>query len=219
MSKDFIPPKDGKFLEWVKNFLAYLILNAAIWRIEPESYKEIESLAIAYEAAYVKLEDPNHGKADVLLKTKCRTALEKAIRPFIKEYIANNHLISDKDRIHLGVTVRDPNPTPTPVSDKPPFIIIVLLSAGVILIKFGDIETGKRGKPLGQTGAELAYAILDNKPEDWDELSHSIFSTRSPFRLSFKGTERGKILYFALRWQNTRGEKGPWSEIMSVIIP
>jgi hypothetical protein len=31
--------------------------------------------------------------------------------------------------------------------------------------------------------------------------------------------DRGKKLYFALRWENTRGEKGPWSEIHSTIIP
>jgi hypothetical protein len=31
--------------------------------------------------------------------------------------------------------------------------------------------------------------------------------------------QRGKTVYFALRWENTRGEKGPWSEIMSAIIP
>jgi hypothetical protein len=59
---------------------------------------------------------------------------------------------------------------------------------------------------------------LDEKPKDWEELIHSTFSTRSPFRLSFKGTDRGKVLYFALRWDNTRGEKGPWSEILNVII-
>jgi hypothetical protein len=218
-SKNYIPPNDGKFLEWIKNFLAYLVLNAARWRIEPESWRELEMLTTQYEEAYVKLEEPNHGKADVLLKTQCRETLEKSTRLFVKEYVANNHLVSDDDRIHLAVTIRDTKPTLSPVCDKPPFITIALLAAGIILIKFGNIETGKKGKPVGQSGAEMVYAILDHKPQDWDELTHSIYSTSSPFRLSFKGTERGKVLYFALRWQNTRGEKGPWTEIMSVIIP
>jgi hypothetical protein len=219
MGKHYIPQKDGKFLEWVKNFLAYLILNAARWRIEPDTWAELKMLTTLYEEAYVKLEDPNSGRADILLKTQRRETLEKVARQFVKEYIANNHLVSDDDRIHLSVTVRDSKSSPAPVCDKAPFIIIVLLAAGVIQIKFGNIETGKRGKPFGQSGAEMVYAILDHKPEDWDELTHSVYSTSSPFRLSFKGTERGQILYFALRWQNTRGEKGPWTEIMSVIIP
>lgn len=37
--------------------------------------------------------------------------------------------------------------------------------------------------------------------------------------LTFDENQRGKTVYFALRWENTRGEKGPWSQIVSSIIP
>jgi hypothetical protein len=30
---------------------------------------------------------------------------------------------------------------------------------------------------------------------------------------------RGKRIYFRARWENNRGEKGPWSEIGESIIP
>jgi hypothetical protein len=30
---------------------------------------------------------------------------------------------------------------------------------------------------------------------------------------------RGKWLYFAARWENNRGKKGPWCEIMNTVIP
>ncbi|MDR2362267.1 MAG: hypothetical protein LBD91_06005 [Prevotellaceae bacterium] len=33
------------------------------------------------------------------------------------------------------------------------------------------------------------------------------------------GQHCGKTVYFALRWENTRGEKGPWSDIMSATVP
>jgi hypothetical protein len=29
----------------------------------------------------------------------------------------------------------------------------------------------------------------------------------------------GKKIYFILRWENTRGKKGLWSEIVSAVIP
>jgi hypothetical protein len=54
---------------------------------------------------------------------------------------------------------------------------------------------------------------------DADELVHSSFDTHTPFKLKFNGHERGKTVYFALRWENTRGEKGPWSAVISAIIP
>jgi hypothetical protein len=30
---------------------------------------------------------------------------------------------------------------------------------------------------------------------------------------------RGKTVWFRLRWENNRGQKGPWSELYSAIIP
>ena len=48
---------------------------------------------------------------------------------------------------------------------------------------------------------------------------HSEFDTASPFTLNFQGHERGKTVYFCLRWENTVGEKGPWGEIYSAIVP
>jgi hypothetical protein len=44
-------------------------------------------------------------------------------------------------------------------------------------------------------------------------------NTRTPYTFPFEYDQRGQTVYFALRWENTRGEKGPWSEIHSTIIP
>jgi hypothetical protein len=35
----------------------------------------------------------------------------------------------------------------------------------------------------------------------------------------YSETERGKPVYYAGRWQNEKGEKGPWGDIVSAIIP
>ncbi|MDR1156180.1 MAG: hypothetical protein LBL04_15855 [Bacteroidales bacterium] len=50
------------------------------------------------------------------------------------------------------------------------------------------------------------------------DLVHSVFATRSPHTFQFD-LSAGKCFYCCLRWENTRGEKGPWSEIMSAIVP
>ncbi|MDR1283137.1 MAG: hypothetical protein LBK99_20295 [Opitutaceae bacterium] len=69
-------------------------------------------------------------------------------------------------------------------------------------------------------GAELLYGIADGAgPLTFSQLTHSVFSTHSPFRIEFAEELRGKTVYFCLRWENTRGQKGPWSEIVSAIIP
>jgi hypothetical protein len=44
-------------------------------------------------------------------------------------------------------------------------------------------------------------------------------ATRTSLTLEFDEPDRGKTVYFCLRWENTRGQKGPWSPIQKAIIP
>jgi hypothetical protein len=96
---------------------------------------------------------------------------------------------------------------------------VKLPSPGVIEIHVVDSVSRRKGKPFGIHGFELKTAILDAPATDWEQLTVSMFFTRTPARLTFTGKQRGKTLSFAARWENTRGVKGPWSEIMMVYIP
>jgi hypothetical protein len=66
---------------------------------------------------------------------------------------------------------------------------------------------------------ELAARIGGEKPVNVHELTRSYFDTNSPLTIEFEEEDRGKTFWYAVRWENTTGEKGPWSEIQSVIIP
>ena len=59
----------------------------------------------------------------------------------------------------------------------------------------------------------------DYPPASIDELIHSDFDTTSPFTLKFDEADRGKRVYFCLRWESNTNLKGPWGEIYSAIIP
>jgi hypothetical protein len=50
-------------------------------------------------------------------------------------------------------------------------------------------------------------------------LLHSDFATRSPLELKFEEDERGKWVYFAVRWESGAMKKGPTSAIFNVVIP
>jgi hypothetical protein len=91
-----------------------------------------------------------------------------------------------------------------------------------VTIHYSDESAGEetaRAKPPGQHGAEIRWAVLEVAPTVLDDLSHSSFDTRSPFTLTFDENQRGQALYYCLCWENTRGEKGPYSPIEKAIIP
>jgi hypothetical protein len=43
-------------------------------------------------------------------------------------------------------------------------------------------------------------------------------ASRTPFQAEFKAGEGGKTAVYMARWVNTRGEKGPWSEITTATV-
>jgi hypothetical protein len=215
---DYIPTNDGKFLEWVTFLFAYLNVHAETWKIDPETYAEINKLIDVYAAAYKRSEDPNRGKADVKAKNDSRDALKKAVRKYVKEYLSNNHLISDEEHERMGLPVHKTTRTPAPVATDAPWTKARTDVLRHLTFDYGGSETSK-AKPKGQHGLELSWIIADEKPVHVDALTRSAFDTHSPLTIEFDEADRGKTLWYAARWENTRGEKGPWSEILRAIIP
>jgi hypothetical protein len=188
----------------------------------PESvYTELVALRDTFAQKLTIADTPaTRTKLTVQAKDTARTALEKRIRLVIKEYINFNHMVSDEDRDGLGLPIYKDTRTPAPVATKAPDFDVDTSVIGHVGISFYEKEGDhKRGKPPGQHCVEIASAILDTPPTRWDQLIYSAVDTHSPYTFSFENDQRGKTLYFALRWENTRGEKGPWSEIHSAIIP
>jgi hypothetical protein len=219
-NSDYIPTQDGKFLEWVKFLFAYVAAHASAWGLAPSTWAHITPEITEYEDAYEKAQDPNRGKADVKAKNVARDRLKKSTRQFNNEHLEYNSAISDVEREEMGLPVHKTTRTPSQIAADAPDIDVDTSVPGHLGFHF--FEKGsrhKKGKPKGQHGAEIAWVISDVPPTKWADLIHSNIDTNSPFTLEFENDQRGKTVYFALRWENTRGEKGPWSVIQSAVIP
>jgi hypothetical protein len=217
---DYIPRADGKLSTWAQFLFETLDAKYKAWGIDPLSFGLIyPTLIQAFADALAKLDDPNHGPADTAAKNAARKELVDAIRPYVKEYLEYNHMISDADRTSIGLPVHDTDPTRVPVPDSWALPTVNLEGPGVIKIFVTDSKSGKRAKPEGVHGYEIGYTVSAEHVANWDELLHSGFSTGNAIEFSFESEKRGLIFSFATRYENSRGEKGPWSEIIHVIIP
>ncbi|MDR2362341.1 MAG: hypothetical protein LBD91_06385 [Prevotellaceae bacterium] len=165
---------------------------------------------------------------DISTRTHTMTVVlngaEAAFKPEYRQLYASlkgNPLVKDEDLTRMGLPTRysGSSHTPVPVPLTVPKLETLTPSPGVIEIHFSDPATQRKGKPHGVHGVEIVWSILDTPPVNWSELLHSAIDTKTPYRFSFEGENRGRRLYFALRWENQVGDKGPWSEIESAIIP
>ncbi|MDR1346899.1 MAG: hypothetical protein LBJ63_00490 [Prevotellaceae bacterium] len=218
---DFIPRQDNKFAEWLQTVVAYLNAHATGWQIPAGTVTELTALQSDFAARYETAENPaTRTSVAVLAKTEARKAAEAKIREVLKAYVTYNPAVTDEDRKLMGLPIHKTTRTPSPVANDAPDTDIDTSVIGRVTIHFYEKGSRhKKAKPAGQHGAEISWTLLDTPPMRWDELIHSNIDTNSPFTLAFEHDMRGKTVYFALCWENTRGEKGPWSEIMSAIIP
>jgi hypothetical protein len=167
-----------------------------------------------------------HAQADSPAKTSIIVAEKNAARDALVEKIRalvgfrlKNPVITDAQRIALGLHVHDTTPTTIPVPKTRPELDIDVLDFRRLKVVFRDMGSKSNAKPYGVNGAVIIYAVLDAPPADVSALTRSVLATRTPHILEFTEEERGKTVYVAICWQNEKGEKGPWSEIESAIVP
>jgi hypothetical protein len=221
MSNYFLPRKDSEFLLWTNNFMQYLSTSYSRFSFPPQDYSDLTMQHSDFSGKYaIAMAPETRTKATIQAKTDAREIFEQSIQQKVKEYLTYNHLVTDEDRDNLGLPIHKTTHTPSPIATTYPDYDVDSSTIRRLTIHFFDQGQKKsKAKPLGQHGAEIRWGILDAPPTDVDELVHSAFDTRTPLVLEFSEAVRGKRVYFCLRWENTRGEKGPWSEILSAIIP
>jgi hypothetical protein len=176
----------------------------------------------AFSSAWSNYRDPaTRTKILITQLDEAEKVFNPAYRKLYTGFLKDSPLVTDDDLVAMGLPKRPSGERhPSPVAAKAPDCDTDTSVPGQVSFHYYEKEGGhKRAKPAGQHGVELAWTIGDTLPARWDELTHSSFDTRTPLTLPFENDQRGRTLYYALRWENTRGEKGTWSVIASVIIP
>jgi hypothetical protein len=122
--------------------------------------------------------------------------------------------------VYLGFPTRHTGGSKAaPVPTTVPEVYISLPSPAVVEFEIRDADSNSRAKPPGVHCFVILSAVLPYPTTNWDDLIHTISDTKTPYRMVFKGEDRGKTVYFAVQWENTTGKRGPLSEIQSAIIP
>jgi hypothetical protein len=226
MNTRFIPGPDAAFHSWQGNLMSKVPARAAELNIPADAVTALQTLQTQWEAAYALAEDPaTRTSITVKAKQKARKTYEAALRGFVRAYLTYNPLVSDADRGDLELpvhkTTRSTIPAPTELVE----FELRQAAGSRVEVHFFPISANNEAKerheakPYGVRGAELAWAVLPEPPKSYTDLVHSAFDTRSPYTFQFDLTDAGKTIYVCARWENTTGQKGPWSSIKSAIIP
>lgn len=220
MSNDYIPKPDETFHEWQSLLLSVIAAHATDWGITLSVLAPVNSLRNEWVEHWTLASHPStRTSVTILAKTETRKSYEAALRGLVRSYLINNPAVTDADRVSMGLPVHDRKPSPVPTPATVPEFEVKMPVPRRLEIHFRDTGSTRRAKPPGVHGVEIRWALLKESPASLDELTRSGFDTRSPYTLDFDENHRGQSVYLALRWENSRGEKGPWSDIARAIIP
>jgi hypothetical protein len=222
MARDYIPHPNTKFDTFFKNILEYTARKTDSARrewthIPPDDEAALAEAFDAWEGAYILTLRP-HSVVETRERDRVRRESERALRAFVNRFLRYPP-VTDEDRDEMRVPNRDLTRTPHVHVEETVELEIRLRNIREVLIYFRIKGSARRARPDGYDGAVLVWDVLDAPPERVSDLTRHVLAGKTPHTLTFREEDRGKTVYIAAAWQNARGSIGPWSDILSAVIP
>lgn len=217
---DYVPLSDPEFDLWQGVLVKETKLNLITWGISANKQEVLESMQSSWTSAFPKASNKqNRTSADVQAKNDARFDYEKVIRGFVTENLANNSKVTDSDRTRMGLTVKSGTRTAAPVPTTNPLGTVDFSVRLQHTLHLSDQATPQsKAKPAGVHGCEIWAKVGGEAPKDASELGYLGVSTTNSHTTTYEGKQAGTLVYYWLRWVNTRGEHGPWSTTISAMI-
>ena len=219
MPTDYIPPADADFNPWQSQCVDYITTNKTALGVTTGALAPITAARADWDTAY-----PAHVVADAAAqaatqtKKDARAAYEAALRPLIQQLQAST-TVTDTQRQAMNIPVHATTRTAAAVPTTKPTATIDTSQRLAHTIDFRDAAAARsKAKPKGVLGCELWVFLGDTPPADPSGYSFLALDTATPYLSTYPGAHAGKKASYLLRWVNTTGDKGPWSDVISATI-
>ncbi len=125
-------------------------------------------------------------------------------------------VITSQDITTLNISAKSGTRTPAPVPTTQPIGKVSTSKPLEHTISFMNAD-GTHAKPHGVRGCQIWFKIGEPSTGSSD-LNYMATDTKSPYIYHFADEFAGKTVYYRFRWENTRGQVGPWSDVVMATI-
>ncbi len=149
-------------------------------------------------------------------KNAARDALKTLLRDTYKDIPKST--LSPADRATLRLPERATSYRRAAKPQSAPIGSVRTLNRWEHRVYFRDSgSSGSKARPEGMRGCQV-WMKPGSPPQSEKDLHYQGTATRSPFTVHFESGDAGKQAYYWLRWENSRGECGPWSEALDATV-
>lgn len=223
------PRPDGDFDAYMSHYSNAVDKFWNVHGLNPADLAAFKDALSAWFSAY-----PGHiaataaAQAASRAKAAARREVERQARP-VTAFIQSFPATTDADRAAIGITVRDAQGTPAPTPTTRPRAIVRSGSRLTHTLRLSDEATPtRRARPKGVLGAEVWVKLVDAGAPANPPLAASLgdpatfafltMATGPSVTAEYRAADGGRTAVYMLRWVNTRGEKGPWSEVTTATV-
>ena len=215
------------FIAFLKGIINYLNAKRTEWSHIPT--QAITNLSVLLDDLEVATETAaaQRTPAHTLARNNIQKEATKKLRLTVNQYLRFDP-VTDVDLVEMGIPVRDRIPTTVPPPRIPVEGILAFPAAGLVEMR----EIRGVGAPLDKRadhGVRIYYGVMGTpsesdrfrittRPLTGDDLPHSVFTRKKHHRFDFAG-ESGKEVFFCMRFENMKGDVGPWGTIISAFVP
>ncbi|MBY0311380.1 MAG: hypothetical protein K2W85_04875 [Phycisphaerales bacterium] len=226
---DYIPRSDAEYAAYMQHFVPALDYWWSRQGLDPGTLDELLYAAGDFDAAYAAhIAQQAAAEGARHAKDAARARLTAAVRPLVS-FVQSYPATTDAARAELGITIRPPKGTPARTPSSRPLALVESGQRLTHQLRLVDESTPtRRARPAGVLGAEVWVKLVappnadtpapTDPARDPSSFTFLTMTTRPSFRAEFKAGEGGKTAVYMARWINTRGEKGPWSEITTATV-
>jgi len=224
MSKESysIPTGPTARYDFQRNAIELCTTNATAWKISAERVTKIIPLQSDYILKYgVTNNRSTQSPAATAAREAAWSLLEAALIDLYDHDILNNENIPADGRNALNVHLTAVGGgTPAGAPTTTPIITLTAKEISVLHVVFADSASqGSHSKPANVAFCEVVYKLDAPAPTDPAECPERANIARSHEAIIFTPAQRGKTVYAFARWVNRNGKFGPWSGMVTAIVP
>ena len=218
MSTDWMPSTIQGRIDMGRNWVNLFQTKATAWKIPQTIPGELNDYVEQAEEEQTLALGPNSTEAIRHRRDRFVAELVAFMRDIRRRHFFIPPM-NEEDFLSLGLRLPDTIRTDhVNVTEEVDFVLEI---SGIrqVHVRFWQQGLASMAKPAGYDGAVLDWGIFDTPPAEPEDLTNHTMASRTPHTIQFTEEDRGKTVYIALRWQNERGNTGPWSDIKSTVVP
>lgn len=215
----WLKTKDSDFALQCRRWITLLRAEGAIevymWLavLHEEVCAKIDAFLAAY-AVYLGVDNSANRTAKNVTKRAAMTAMQN----FANSSIRFNPFMTEAARQEFGIAPRNAaTPQPSPES-APTVVVETTLVRYQHRVKALNPDTGKTAKPAGVHGIRVVWKVGGDRPSGCDAMEQGLCSRKTVVAISHREIHFGKMVWFAARYENAKGEFGPWSEMVETYV-